>query len=182
MDSGIAVFHRPDLWSRLLSEFEVVVALDGSSVISSMSLNLNQLLSLWGFSANTLVLQPLADAVQDNLVLGPEGQSALLAHTSLTVMRNSPKVIQLLYEWHQCFLTATSCTAGLYLLSESEIWTVFVKPQLLASEWVDVPWREVADHVACRDEATMPHDAVPFIALTDIWRHVWQLYLREPAM
>lgn len=143
--------YKPELWSELLMEFQVVVAIDIGVVFQDLTISLEDMLTRWGFTTETLILQPFEAALEHNLVLGPDGQSGINLHIGFSVLRSAPKVIGLMSQWQQCLHDLNSCQVpgGLHLdekALEKTLWTVYFKPQLSSLEWVGAPCNEANGH------------------------------------
>lgn len=188
LDSADAGWRWPaDVWSGLLTDFEIVVAIEFGTTLKNLMLSFHDMLPRWGLSANTLVLQPLAAAPLENLVLGSDGQSALGVHTSLVVVRNHRKVVGLLHKWHKCFTGGERCSARLQLHSEQECWTMFFRLNLASTEWVGAPWNVVDEDIdfnympAQNEEgnANASGSSPAPMHMTRLRQRLWPLYMAK---
>ncbi len=146
---------KPDIWLSLLSEFELVVGLDLDVIFERPHLSLEHMLVRWGFTSDTLVLQPLDPDIDINYVFEsslPEGK-LLMANIGFMVLKSDPKVLDLLGKWSRCTTEILNCNKG---LEDQLAWNAFIRPLFVeGTEWVGAPCNEANGHTQIEG---MEHD------------------------
>ena len=129
-------WHKPALWAKLLTEFSVVVAIDFDVIFQDLTLSLESMLSRWGFTAHTLVMQPYDPEQDFNYVTKPDGERVLSVNIGFSVLRSSRKVIDLLHQWSRCTIDIKACKQYKGLHLDQDTWSMYFKPKLTDLEFV----------------------------------------------